>query len=258
MARFPELFSGRLGCAKGISVKLDVDPNVRPVRQPQRPVAFHLREAVGRELDRQVEQGILEPVYSSSGPTPWVSNLVVVPKDKAAHANWTNKRQEYTLEIRLTCDSKALNKAIRRTRFPGKTVEDLITQVNGATVFSKIDLIKAFHQFALDAESRNYTTITTHRGLYRYKRLHMGISCASEVFTEGLRNILLGCEGQLNMTDDILVYGKDQEEHDRNLMRVLRRLQDAGLTAHPGKCEFFKSELTFFGLRFSKEGIALS
>ena len=119
MARFPDLFSGKLGCAKDINVKLDVDPNVRPVRQPQRPVAFHLRDAVGRELDKQVEQGILEPIDSRSGPTPLVSNLVVMPKDKTAHANWTNKRTEYTLEIRLTCDSKALNKAIRRTRFPG-------------------------------------------------------------------------------------------------------------------------------------------
>ncbi|RNA16209.1 Retrovirus-related Pol poly from transposon [Brachionus plicatilis] len=94
VARTPELFSGKLGCAKDISVKLDDDPNVRPVRQPQRPVAFHLREAVGRELD---EQGILEPVDSSSGPTPWVSNLVVVPKDKTAHANWKNKRSRFHL-----------------------------------------------------------------------------------------------------------------------------------------------------------------
>jgi hypothetical protein len=188
-SQFPHLFSGKLGCAKGVSVKLEVDPNVRPVRQPLRSIAFNLRKAVGRELMKQVEQGILEQVTSKSGPTPWIANLVVVPKDKRAYANWVSKRTDYELDVRLTCDSKQLNKALLRTRYPGKTIEDLIYLVNGARVFSKLDLTKAFHQLELAEESRNLTTITTHLGLFRYLRLHMGISVASEVFTETLRSV---------------------------------------------------------------------
>lgn len=79
---FPKLFSGELGCLKDVQVKLDIDPSVRPVIQPQRPVAFHLRDAVEKELLKQVEQGILERVFEKSGPTPWVANLVIVPKDR--------------------------------------------------------------------------------------------------------------------------------------------------------------------------------
>ena len=58
--RFPKLFSGKLGCMKDFEVKLDVDETVKPVRQAQRPVAFHLRPLLERELRKQVNDGILE------------------------------------------------------------------------------------------------------------------------------------------------------------------------------------------------------
>ena len=70
---FPNLFSGKLGCMKGVEVKLDIDETVRPTRQPQRPIAFHLRDAVEKEILKQVDLGILERVDEKSGPTPWVA-----------------------------------------------------------------------------------------------------------------------------------------------------------------------------------------
>ena len=69
-AQFPKLFSGKLGCLKGVCVKLDVDTSVKPSSQPQRPVAFHLRDVVAKELSEQIECGILERVDQNSGPTP--------------------------------------------------------------------------------------------------------------------------------------------------------------------------------------------
>ena len=180
---------------------LDIDETVRPQRQPQRPVPFHLREAVEKELLKQEAIGIIERVDRKSGPTPWVANLVIVNKDKAVKGcktgssrpigsikpNSDEPRKE--LDIRITCDSRAQNKAIRRTRYPSKTVEGLVFMVNGAKVFSKVDIIKAFHQLMLDESCRNLTTVTTHIGLFRYIRLHMGISCASEIFTETISGV---------------------------------------------------------------------
>ena len=110
------------------------------------------------------------------------------------------------MEVRLTCDSRALNKAVRRTRYPSKTLEDMVCLVNGATVFCKLEIAKAFHQLMLAEESRNYTTVTTLMGLFRYKRLHMGISSAAEIFTETIRVLLEGCPGQLNMADEIFIW----------------------------------------------------
>ena len=86
-----------------------------------------------KELKKQVEEGILEPVLRNSGPTPWISNLVIVPKDRPVTGisginSGSGGARE--LSVRLTCDSKAVNKAIKRTRFPSKTIEDLVFEVN--------------------------------------------------------------------------------------------------------------------------------
>ena len=116
--------------------------------------------------------------------------------------------------------------------------------------------MKAFHQMMLLEDSRYLSTITTHFGLYRYLRLHMGISCASAIFTEQIRVKLADDPGQLNMTDDILVFGKNPAEHQKNLLAVLSRLQDIGLTIYLEKCEFNEKEVTFFGLHFSAKGIS--
>ena len=79
---FPDLFSGKLGFLKGFEVKLDIDPEIRPVKQKLRPIAIHLRPSVQAELVKQVEAGILERVDTAFSPTDWISNLVVVPKVK--------------------------------------------------------------------------------------------------------------------------------------------------------------------------------
>ena len=120
--KFPKLFSGKLGCMKNFEVKLDVDESIRPVRKAQRPFAFHLRPMVEKELRHQVEQGILEFVDDSMGPTPWISNLVIVPKDKEVSRSKLSKpvcsEKQFEFEIRLTCDNRSVKKAIRRVRYP--------------------------------------------------------------------------------------------------------------------------------------------
>ena len=84
----------------------------------------------------------------------------------------------------------------------------------------------------------------------------MGISCATEVFTEHVRRILEGIIGQVNMTDDVVIQGGTEEAHQRSLLTVLKRLQDNGLTLNLAKCEFYKSEITFYGMRFTKDGVS--
>ena len=82
----------------------------------------------------------------------------------------------------------------------------------------------------------------------------MGISCASQEFTEAIRRILEGCLGQLNMTDDILVWGRDERQEIINRVAVLKRLSESGITLNLEKCEFGVKELTFFGLRLTGRG----
>lgn len=160
--KYPNLFSGKLGCARDMKIKLDIDTSVKPVRQPQRPIAIHLRDVVEKELLKQEVAGVIERVEAHHGLTPWVSNLVVVSKGKPVNSKCGSSTLQSSdskeLEVRLTCDSRELNKAIKRTRYPTKTLEDIVYLVNGSKIFSKLDIVKAFHQLELDEESRNLST----------------------------------------------------------------------------------------------------
>ena len=84
----------------------------------------------------------------------------------------------------------------------------------------------------------------------------MDIASASEVFTEKVGEILADLPGQVNMSDDILIFGKTPEEHLRKLMEVLQRLEETGFTIKLEKSEFYKEELNIFGLRFKPKGIS--
>ena len=102
---------------------------------------------------------------------------------------------------------------------------DLINALNGATVFSKLDLNSAYHQLELDETSRSMTTFSTHIGLRRYKRLIFGANCSAEIFQDALATALGGLRGVMNVWDDI-VYGNTPEEHTQNLRAALNRIRE--------------------------------
>ena len=138
--------------------------------------------------------------------------------------------------IRVTSDNKRLNKAIIRMRRPMPSVSQLQFYLAGNEWFSKVDIRDAFLQVVLDADGRILTTFSTPWGLYRYKRLNMGLCTASEIFqevilsqTSGLRNIKVAI-------DDIMVYGKTLEEHDSALESLMARLTEMQITLNKSKC----------------------
>ena len=110
------------------------------------------------------------------------------------------------------------------------TMDDIITELNGATVFSKLDLNSGYHQLEIEPSSRYITTFTTHVGLFRYRRLNFGISSAAEVFQEAIRRVINSVPGDLNISDDVIVYGKDSAQHDKAPRGVLDQLLKNGLT----------------------------
>ena len=136
------------------------------------------------------------------------------------------------------------------------TIEELTSDLNGAKVFSKIDLTSGYHQLELTPESRSITTFSTHVGLFRYKRLNFGISFASEIFQETVRNIIQDIPNARNISDDIIVFGATQQQHDKTLEAVFRRLREKGLAINKRKCLYNQSTLNFFGLVFGPEGVS--
>ena len=150
---------------------------------------------------------------------------------------------------------RVANQAITRERHPLPTVDDLIHTLNGATVFSKLDLRSGYHQVPLAPESRYITTFATHQGLWRYTRLNFGTNSASEMFQKTIQDQLQGITGTLNISDDVIVFGKTQAEHDKALDAVCQKFVESNVTLNK-KCEFNKSSVTFFGFTFSEKGIA--
>ena len=148
------------------------------------------------------------------------------------------------------------NRAILRERHPTPTVDDLIHTLNGAKVFSKLDLRSVYHELLLNEDIRYSTTFQAHKGLHRYRTLNFGTSSASEVFQYAISEKLRDIPYALNISDDVIVFGKTQADHDIALESVFKRFSSRGLTLNKEKCEFSKDKLTFFGFVFSANGIS--
>jgi len=207
------------------------------VAQSVRRIPFAMRPKAEEEIQRLLEQDIIEPVQ---GPTPWVSPVVVVPKASG---------------VRLCVDMRRANEAIVRERHPIPTVDEVLEELNQSTVFSKLDLRLGFHQLELREDSRPITTFITHLGLFRYKRLFFDVNSAPELYQHVIRQVLQDCPGASNIADDIVVHGRGREEHDKRLVSVFRKLADAGLTLNRDKCKFRLSHLEFTGHLLTDRGV---
>lgn len=196
----PELFKG-IGKLKDFQVKLHINTDIKPTCQPHRRVPFHLRQKVEDELHKLEADDIIEEV---TGPTPWVSPIVTPPKPKDPD------------KVRICVDMRQANAAIERERHITATIDDVIHELNGSTVFSKLDLRAGYHPLELHRDSRYITTFTTHLGLRRYKRLSFGISSAAEVFQNAIHQILVTislsmAQTKLNMTTISELCSKDKK-----------------------------------------------
>ena len=184
----------------------------------------------------------LDIVEKVQGPTTWLNPVVAATKPNG--------------NMRLCLDMRKANTAVKRERHVIPTIDDVLPDLHEATVFSKIDLREGYHQIVLHKDSRHITTFATHEGLFQYKRLIFGINSAFESFQKRIELVLHGCKGAKNVSDDILIWGKDDEDHRKNLNEVLTRLQAAGLKLNWDKCIFNQSEITFGGHRFTAKGLA--
>jgi hypothetical protein len=139
-----------------------------------------------------------------------------------------------------------VNRVAKRDKFPLLRIEDIFASLEGGKVFSKLDLAHAYLQVPLEECLKTLVTINTPKGLFHYNRLPFGVSAVSSIFQRTMENLLQG---------DILVMGRTEEEHLRNLDQVLTRLKDAGMRLTRKKCEFMLPEVEYLGHRISAHGL---
>ena len=149
-----------------------IDKSVTPVAQIHRQVPFHVCKDV-----ENVRGGleILDIIKKVEGLTPWVSPIVAIPK---------------TGGVCFSIDMWEANCAIKWTKHPMPTINNLIVDLNGAAVFSKLDIKTKYHQLKLDEASRYISTFTTLMGLRRYKRLLFGVNAAAEIFQNTILELM--------------------------------------------------------------------
>ena len=114
-----------------------------------------------------------------------------------------------------------------------------------------------FHQLVLSKDSRNIMVFSTHAGLRRYKtKIKYGISASPAIFQNEIDKPYTDWMDAINISDDIIIFGKSQQEHDKNLEAVLERLRQKNLTLNRNKCFFSRSSIKFYGCIFSGNGIS--
>ncbi|XP_062710595.1 uncharacterized protein K02A2.6-like [Aedes albopictus] len=223
---------------KGVVVEIPIDQSVQPVQQAYRRAPYALEDKVEEKLRLLLAQGIIEKVR---GPSPWVSPMVPVLKESG--------------DVRLCIDMRRANQAVLRETHPLPLVDELLGSVSGAVVFSKIDIKDAYHQIEISEQSRPITTFVTKNGLYRFKRLMFGISCAPEIFQKTMENILAGLEGIIVYLDDVVLFGATEKEHNERLQALRERLDEYGILLNHDKCVYNVEEVVVLGHVLNKNGI---
>ena len=212
----------------------DIPINCKPFRTPHSKM-----QIIEDEINRLLKCKIIKESQS-----PYAAPCLIVYKK--------------TGKPRLVIDFRKINKKIVPIQYPLPHLETSLQLLGGNTLFSTLDLISGYHQIPLRPEDCHKTAFTTGRGLYEFRRVPFGMVSSGAAMQIAIERVLSGLINKscLVYVDDIIIMGRDEQEHDRNLDLVLSRLKDNGFKLNLKKCEFKKSEIECLGHVVSSEGIS--
>lgn len=161
-------------------------------------------------------------------------------------------------EWRMCVDYRRLNAFTVKNKFPMPIIDEILDELFGATVFTKLDHRSGYHQIRIKEGDEFKTAFQTHSGHYEYKVMSFGLTGAPATFQEFMNFVLepLLRKCVVVFLDDVLVYNKNMEEHIEHLRQVFKLLQEHDLKLKLSKCSFAQDKLEFLGHVISKEGVA--
>ncbi|GJR15814.1 putative reverse transcriptase domain-containing protein [Tanacetum coccineum] len=234
---FPEDLPG-LPPTRQVEFQIDLVPGAAPVaRAPYRLAPSEMKE-LSEQLKELSDKGFIRP--SSS---PWGAPVLFVKKKDGS--------------FRMCIDYRELNKLTVKNRYPLPRIDDLFDQLQGSSVYSKIDLRSGYHQLRVREEDIPKTAFRTRYGHYEFQVMPFGLTNAPAVFMDLMNRV---CKPYLDkfvivFIDDILIYSKNKQEHEEHLKLILELLKKEELYAKFSKCEFWIPKVQFLGHVIDSEGI---
>ena len=240
LLKYRSIFGNRTGPPpdRGIGHMIPEIPGSKPVYVPP----YRLSPLEIEEVERQIKEllllGLIEPSNS-----PYGAPILFVKKKGG--------------DLRMCCDWRKLNAQTIKTRYPLPRIDYLLDQLHGASVFTALDLQAGYHQILIDPSDVPKSAFVTPFGQYQFRVMSFGFSNAPSTFQALMNKLfqpLLG-KGVLCYLDDILVYAKTPEEHEKLLQQVLHILQTNEFYCRLHKCDFERAELKYLGHLVSGDGI---
>ncbi|GJX74349.1 putative reverse transcriptase domain-containing protein [Tanacetum coccineum] len=238
---FPEVFSEDLSglpSTRQVEFQIDLMPGAAPVaRAPYRLAPSEMKE-LSEQLQELSDKGFIRP--SSS---PWGAPVLFVKKKDGS--------------FRMCIDYRELNKLTVKNRYPLPRIDDLFDQLQGSSVYSKIDLRSGYHQLRVREEDIPKTAFRTRYGHYEFQVMPFGLTNAPAVFMDLMNRV---CKPYLDkfvivFIDDILIYSKNKKEHEEHLKAILELLKNEELYAKFSKCEFWIPKIQFLRHVIDSQGI---
>ncbi|KAL0556488.1 hypothetical protein IC582_005002 [Cucumis melo] len=236
---FPEELPG-LPPHREVEFAIELEPGTVPIsRAPYRMAPAELKE-LKVQLQELLDKGFIRPSVS-----PWGAPVLFVKKKDGS--------------MRLCIDYRELNKVTVKNRYPLSRIDDLFDQLQGATVFSKIDLRSGYHQLRIKDEDVPKTAFRSRYGHYEFIVMSFGLTNAPAVFMDLMNRVFREFLDTFVIVfiDDILIYSKTEAEHEEHLRMVLQTLRDNKLYAKFSKCEFWLKQVSFLGHVVSKDGVSV-
>lgn len=224
--------------------EIETTTNV-PINKRQYRFPESTKRQINEEIDEMHRQGIIK--HSKS---PWNAPVLCIPKKDLDEKG--NKK------YRIVVDFRALNLITKPFVYPIPRINEIFDDLGNNTYFSTLDLKSGFYQVPIHPRDAAKTAFSTPKGHFEFTRMPMGLRNSPSTFQRLMNTVLyeLGDIKAIVYLDDIIVFGRTIEEHNRNLCRVLEAMRRHNLKIEPTKCQILRTELKYLGHTINKDGIS--